>query len=168
MIDQLLDVTRIRLGHGMRPRRSRFDLVAVCLDVVEELTVGGVGERIRLRLPAKLEGEWDKGCLAQVASNLVSNALHHGKENSPITVELALEQDSLVRLRVHNEGYIPASTLPTIFEPFRTSQAPSRRGLGLGLFIVREIVSAHGGTIEVQSTPSAGTTFTVKLPRSGS
>jgi signal transduction histidine kinase len=112
-------------------------------------------------------GVWDKERLAQVVSNLIGNAIEHGKPGGAIEVRLRSEGDG-VRLEVHNQGAaIPAELLPSIFDPFRRQQRAGQKseGLGLGLYICRELVRAHGGEIAVQSTDEAGTTFTVRLPR---
>jgi signal transduction histidine kinase len=114
------------------------------------------------------KGMWDQERLAQVVSNLISNAIQHGGPGSPIAVRVRDEGDE-VSLTVHNNGSpIPAELLPSIFEPFRraaTCETRNTTGLGLGLFIVREMVRAHSGEISVQSTEADGTTFVVKLPR---
>jgi signal transduction histidine kinase len=104
--------------------------------------------------------------LTEVASNLVGNAVKHGQPGRPIYVRVRDEGDQ-VSLRVHNLGPpIPPGLLPLVFEPFRRSE--TQDGFGLGLYIVKEIIAAHGGTVEVRSSASAGTTFTVRLPRGAS
>jgi len=105
-------------------------------------------------------------------SNLLSNAVQHGSRQSPVTLIAEGEVDAIV-LKVGNSGEpIPPDALQVIFEPL--VQAPSasaemhersKTSLGLGLFIVREIVLAHGGTISVESSVAAGTVFTIRLPR---
>ena len=100
-------------------------------------------------------------------SNLVGNAIQHGTPSVPITVESRIEGDHAV-LEVTNDGpTIPAGELAHMFEPFkRGSNAGAASGsMGLGLFIAREVVVAHGGTIQVDSQPGRGTCFTVRLPR---
>jgi signal transduction histidine kinase len=103
-----------------------------------------------------------------VVGNLIGNAIQHGKPDGSIEVCLR-DEGGAVLLLVHNEGPpIPADLLPSIFDPFRRGQTRTTRkteGLGLGLFIVREMVRAHWGEIRVQSTEAEGTTFIVKLPR---
>src|SRR5262249_9647878 len=104
---------------------------------------------------------------SQVVGNLVGNAIQHGDPNSDIEVTLD-DQGEAVELRVHNQGPpIPGDLLPVLFDPFRgrSSHSPGRDGLGLGLYICREMVHAHRGEISVQSADGAGTTFTVRLPR---
>ena len=147
--------------------------VRCCLDetaraVVEELREASPGRDIALRIDGDTQGTWDAARMAQMLSNLVGNALAHGAQGAP--VEVLLNGDARhVTLRVRNEGTpIAASLMPVLFEPFRRGDDPEnhRRGLGLGLYIVREIVTAHGGDIDVQSTVENGTCFTVRLPRS--
>ena len=116
-------------------------------------------------------GEWDGDRLAQVVTNLVTNALAYSPAGTPVRVETRGE-DGTVLLRVHNTGKpIPPELLPRLFEPMTRGRAggdAASRSIGLGLFIVANIVHAHGGTIEVRSEASEGTTFTVRLPRHAS
>src|SRR5690606_16328754 len=109
---------------------------------------------------------WDPARIEQVLSNLLTNALIHGDSDRP--VEIAVEDDGAsVKLSVHNYGHpIPEKLLPDLFLPFRRGQFQDRGGLGLGLFIASQIVSAHKGGISVNSTDENGTTFTVILPKS--
>ena len=107
--------------------------------------------------------------MAQVVTNLVGNALQHSPAGSPGRVSTRSE-DSSVLLEVHNENVgraIPPQVLPHLFEPYRRGpEAGAGQGsIGLGLFITRQIVLAHGGGIDVRSTLEEGTTFTVRLPR---
>src|SRR5690606_34629890 len=105
----------------------------------------------------------DPDRLAQMAANLVGNALRHGDPTAPVRVR-ARADDAIVRISVHNEGApIPPEACRTLFQPFQ--RHASRGGLGLGLYISRNIVRRHGGTIEVDSREGHGTTFTVTLPR---
>lgn len=119
----------------------------------------------RLETSGNLVGEWDADRLAQVVSNLFGNAIHHGG-GTPVSIT-AQEEGDAVTLAVHNGGTpIPPEALPLIFEPFARGRAVSATGgIGLGLFIARAIVSAHGGEIDVTSSSEDGTTFTVRLPK---
>ncbi len=112
-------------------------------------------------------GSWDADRLLQVLSNLVANAGQHGGPGDGIRVTVDGGQREFVRVAIHNAGAIPASMLPHLFDPFRTSRHGRVRsgGLGLGLFIVREIVRAHGGSVDVASSEAEGTTFSLQLPR---
>ena len=118
--------------------------------------------------PSSVTGVWDPDRLEQVFSNIIGNAVHHGSPGRPVTVEAHGESEAVV-VRVHNEGApISPELLTQLFNPFRRGNRDSRgtntEGLGLGLYISREIVAGHGGRVEVESG-SAGTTFRVTLPR---
>ncbi|OJH41299.1 PAS domain-containing sensor histidine kinase [Cystobacter ferrugineus] len=169
MIGELLDFTRGRLGGGMPVQPRVADLAAICREAVEEARMSMPGARVCLRVRGHGAGEWDAGRLSQVISNLVSNAVHYSPEGKPVRVTLRGESVEDVVLTVHNHGPpIPAELLPVLFEPFRRGPGtgPSNRdGLGLGLYIVRQIVLAHGGQLDVSSSADKGTTFTVRLPR---
>jgi signal transduction histidine kinase len=109
-------------------------------------------------------GEWDADRLAQIVSNLVGNAIEHGGR-TPVTV-VASEAGARVRLTVHNDGHpIPSHAQATIFEPLARGTSEGTHNLGLGLFIARALVVAHGGEIRVRSTAESGTTFELTLPR---
>ncbi len=168
IISQLLDFTRSRLGGGMRVEPRETDLAEICAQVIAEVETVHPDRALSFEADSDVRGVWDRERLAQVVSNLVGNAIAHGKADGAVSVVLRDEGDS-VTLFVHNEGpAIPAEVLPAIFDPFRRQPRRTSRnsnGLGLGLFICRELVAAHGGEISVQSTDGAGTTFTVRLPR---
>jgi signal transduction histidine kinase len=170
MIADLLDFTRGRLGGGIPLTRRSTNLRHLCRHVVDELEASHPGRELRLKSEGHFLGEWDPDRLAQVVGNLGKNALDYSPEGTP--VEFRLHDDgATLRLEVHNEGApIPADRIPLLFEPFRRATQDESRpgsGLGLGLYIVQQIVQAHGGTIEVRSTVADGTTFTVRLPRHG-
>ncbi|HMO27618.1 MAG TPA: ATP-binding protein, partial [Tepidisphaeraceae bacterium] len=119
----------------------------------------------------ELTGHWDAARLRQLISNLLGNALQHGSTQAPVELTAAAE-DGTVMLQVRNQGDpIPAHMLNAIFDPLvrhATPETAHRRppgSIGLGLYIVREIAVAHGGSVEVASTHDTGTTFTVRLPR---
>ena len=121
---------------------------------------------VELKESGDLHGSWDEGRLAQVLSNLVGNAVRHGAPTCLITIHLDGKADE-VAAAVHNGGHIPADLIPRLFEPFHSGQGKRTRaeGLGLGLYIVEQIVLAHGGEVTVRSTEDEGTTFRVSLPR---
>jgi signal transduction histidine kinase len=168
MVTQLLDLTRSRLGGGIPVSRRLTDLCEVVRQAVDELALGHPDRILVCRAEGRLLGAFDPDRLAQVVSNLVGNALQHGRRDEPVDVVVTAEAEAAVVV-VHNTGpAIPPEHLPTLFEPYRRgerSREPSPGGLGLGLFISEQIVLAHGGTIAVRSTPEEGTTFTVRLPR---
>jgi signal transduction histidine kinase len=165
MIGALLDLTRARLGGTIPITRKRADLHTISEEVLIECRVANPGAVLRFEQSGGLVGDWDADRLAQVVSNLVGNAIQHG-EGTPVTLS-AREEDEGVTLSVHNGGApIPAAMVPFIFEPLARGQAENTTGsIGLGLFIARAIVSAHGGDIQVSSSSEDGTTFTVSLPK---
>jgi signal transduction histidine kinase len=168
MIDQLLDLTRSRLGGGIAVERHPMDLGELCARAIEEIEIAHPARAVRLEAAeAGCLGTWDRDRLGQVVSNLLINAIQHGSHDRPIDVHVH-GLGATVLLEVHNwNSPIPAEQLPTLFDPFARAGAPShvRGGLGLGLYISQQIVEAHRGTIEVESTWETGTTFRVSLPR---
>ncbi len=167
MIRDLLDYTRARVGGALPVSPEPTHLGELCGRIVQEVSAARPRSLIRITEEGDLTGAWDPARLEQVFSNLVANACHHGREGSPVAVRVA-GAPAAVLVEVHNEGPpIPAEVLPHIFEPFRrgaAGRAEADGSLGLGLFIARTVVEAHGGTIEV-ATGSGGTTFKVALPR---
>ena len=170
IVDDLLDLTRTRLGSEIHIFRRPVNATSVCEMVIAELEGSHPHAAIRYTAKGDLSGEWDSDRLAQVVSNLLGNALLHGDTDKPINV-IAQGNGEEIALSINNAGLpIPQSALNSIFEPNvrnvqGTADAPA--GLGLGLYIAKELVSAHGGTLDVASTDAAGTTFTVHLPRHG-
>jgi signal transduction histidine kinase len=145
-----------------------LDLVQVARDAITHLLDEAVhvGSRIDLVPEAHVAGRWDRIRLGQVVTNLLSNAIKFGRAR-PITVSVTGD-DARARLSVRDEGIgIELADQERVFGRFERA-APTRHfgGLGLGLYIARQIVEAHGGAIELHSVPGAGTTFTVDLPRS--
>jgi signal transduction histidine kinase len=165
MIADLLDLTRVRLGGTLPITRRPADLRKLCEDVLLESRAARPDAVLRLETRGDLVGNWDPDRLAQVVSNLVGNALQHG-EGTPVTLTAEEEGDG-VTLAVHNGGAaIPASLMPSIFEPLtRGDCGTGTHNLGLGLFIARTIVSAHGGKLAVRSSSEHGTTFTARFPK---
>ena len=167
MIEDMLDLARARIGGGIVVRRVHGDLEAPLRRVADECGAAHPERRIEWRAEGDFTGEWDSDRLAQVASNLIGNALRHGSASEPVHVRLDGHEPRHVVFSVSNAGHIPDDLLPHIFDPFRGRDEPSARGegLGIGLFIVRQIVSAHRGTVEVKSSEAGHTTFVVRLPR---
>ena len=167
MIGTLLDFTRLRFHGSLPVAAEEIDLDELVRAIVAELQAAHVRRAIELCASGNLRGRWDPGRIAQLLSNLAANALSHGALESPVRVSLAGECEAVL-LSVSNRGpMIPAELVDRLFEPFQQGTDGSgngRRGLGLGLFIVREIVRAHGGTIDVRSCADL-TTFAVTLPR---
>jgi two-component system, sensor histidine kinase and response regulator len=171
MIEDLLDLARGRLAAGgMQITREPVDFAAVVGRVVRESQAAKPGRALEMRQEGHFDGEWDAGRLAQVASNLISNALQYGDASEPVLVELDGTREDAVEMVVSNAGNIPPDLLPQIFDPFRGRSGPGRRseGLGLGLYIVKELVDAHEGRVDVSSIPGERTRFTVQLPRQAS
>ena len=166
MIADLLDLTQARLGGTISINRREADLHKVCDEVVLESRAVRPDVVVRLETSGNLRGEWDPDRLGQVVSNLLGNAMQHG-DGTPITLT-AREEGDAVTFAVHNGGVpIPTDVLPLIFEPLARGHGKGGlHNIGLGLFIARAIVSAHGGDIQVTSS-DVGTTFKVRLPRNG-
>ena len=159
IIRDLLDFARGRFGVGIPVQRKACDLGVIARAVVDEHTPPA-GRSIHVQVSGDVRGAWDEGRIGQAMSNLVANALVHGEGD--VTLDVGDRGDA-VRVTIHNEGTpIPESVRATLFEPFHRSTGGS--GLGLGLYIVREIARAHGGQVSVASDPT-GTTFTMTLPR---
>jgi signal transduction histidine kinase len=167
LTSELLDVSRIQVK-GLRLRSEPCDLVTLVVDVGERFEAQLADARCPLVLDAhdRVVGRWDRGRLEQVVTNLLSNALKFGA-GKPIRVSVQPLPDS-ARLTVADEGIgIEPDRQSRIFERFeRAVSATQYGGLGLGLYIAREIVVAHGGSIAVSSAPGTGAVFTVDLPRS--
>jgi two-component system sensor histidine kinase/response regulator len=166
MIDDMLDLTRARLGGGIPLRRQEADLSQIVARVIQEAQVSFSQGRFETRLEGDLSGHWDADRLAQVISNLIGNALEHGDAKEPIEVSLSGTRPERVVLTVTNTGIVPTEILPHLFDPFRGGQRQLGRseGLGLGLYIVQQIVVAHRGQVDV-ITDEARTTFRVEVPR---
>jgi PAS domain S-box-containing protein len=169
MVSQLLLYTQAQFGGGLPLEKEPTDLEQVCRDAIADVAASHADADIRLKVRGNCWGVWDRTRLTEAASNLVVNAVKHGAPGQPIYV-VASDQDDEVVLQVHNLGPpIPSDLIPLVFEPFRRERKQRLTGegsFGLGLYIVRESVAAHGGTVEVKSSLEAGTTFTVRLPRS--
>lgn len=171
LVRQLLDFTRARMAGGipLRPRDMALD--EVCRRIISELELAHPGRDIHLEVRGDCRGFWDEERLAQVLSNLVANALQHSPAGTPVNVLLE-GVESLQRVEVHNTGApIPQSLRARLFEPFHRSESaagkpPKAGGLGLGLYIVAQIIQAHGGSVDVSSTLEEGTSFALLLPRS--
>jgi signal transduction histidine kinase len=168
MIEDMLDLIRARHLGGIPLKREVISVHDLNARAIEETLARHPGRRIDLETSGSGHGSWDRDRLMQIFSNLLGNALAHSPPESAVAVRIDETDGDRVAIRIHNEGAIPEKLLPIIFEPFRrgTGDAPNApQGLGLGLYIVREIVRAHGGVVSVASAPEQGTTFTVVLPR---
>lgn len=180
LISDLIDFSSGSLGRAMPLHREPVDMERLCLEVVESYRITHPHRELRFHSEGDVDGVWDAGRIRQVVSNLMGNALQHGAPDGPIVLSAtstsasssaSAAEDSVV-LSVRNEGSpIPPDLLPTLFDPLkryatRDSAADRTPGsIGLGLYIVREIVAANGGTVSVASTAEEGTAFTVRIPR---
>jgi signal transduction histidine kinase len=168
MGERLLLYSQAQFGGGLSLEKEFTDLEQICCDAIGDVQGSHPDCQIRFEVEGDCRGLWDGTRLAEVASNLVGNAVKHGEPGQPIHV-VARGEGEQVTLRVHNLGPpIPTELIPTIFEPFHHSQeqpGSGEDGFGLGLYIVKEIVAAHGGTVDVSSSAETGTTFIVRLPR---
>jgi len=167
LLDDLSDLNRTELGLGIRITPTEIDLAAVFADETDQLRAAHPDCQIVLEAPVSLPGVWDGPRLQQVLANLVVNAIRYCAHDMPVRVVMTGDKTQ-VRFEVRNAGpAIEPALLPRIFDPLqRGPEAGARKGfnLGLGLYIAREIVSAHSGTIEVRSDDKE-TVFTVSLPR---
>jgi signal transduction histidine kinase len=164
MIETLLDVTRVRSGRGLPIERVPTDLGALAREVTSELTAVHQDRALEIDQRGEVRGRWDPARIRQAISNLVANAVEHGDSRRPVRISVDGSGEAVV-VTVRNEGPpIPPELRQVLFEPFSRGD-DSPRGLGLGLFIVKEIAIAHGGTIDVESGAETGTVFTLVLPR---
>ena len=168
LIDELLDLSRIRSGH-LTMHLEPVDLTAVVRAVSDRFgpQAEEAGCLVRLSLPGPAVGRWDRRRVEQVVTNLLSNAVKFGRGH-PIDLEVH-NTGAGSALAVTDRGVgIPDDRIGRLFQRFeRGSSSPSAGGLGLGLYITREIVTGLGGAVSVESQPGAGATFTVELPRGG-
>jgi hypothetical protein len=169
ILDQLLDLTRARLGSGMRIIREPMDMAFASRQLVDEMRALHPDRTFTLDISGDTSGEWDKPRIGQVLSNLIGNAVQYGFSDLPvgITIKGGLKD---VSVAVHNEGVqIPPDVIRVIFDSLvrgGADEGDTSTNLGLGLYITKEVVTAHGGTIGVTSSEKSGTTFTARLPRS--
>lgn len=166
MIDNVLDFARGRLGGGIAlERESGKPLEPVLTQVVDELRLSTPGRTIDVDFAIDRPVNCDRTRIGQLLSNLLGNALTHGKSDKPVTVH-ASTRDGFFELWVANAGEpIAPASIERLFEPFfRGTVRASRQGLGLGLYIASQISKAHGGGLAVSST-SEETRFTFTMPQ---
>jgi signal transduction histidine kinase len=169
MIEELVDLVHAESGEALALRREPTDLVALARAAVEEQRQPNPGHDLRLEADAPVvRGEWDQRRLERVLGNLLANAIKYSPEGGQIVVRVGLDAARKWGcLHVHDQGIgIPAGDLATVFEPFRRGANVNGRidGSGVGLAGARQIVLAHGGTIEVTSCEGEGTNVEVRLP----
>jgi len=166
LIDDMLDVSRIRAGKlSIRP--ARVDLEALLQRIVGDLShhAADMHSELRLSIVQPVAGCWDEFRVEQVIVNLINNALRYGG-GKPVDVRLHADSQN-ARIEVIDQGVgIPEEVLPKIFEPFERGKMEGMpAGLGLGLYISRQLAEAHGGTLTARSKPGEGAVFIFTLPR---
>lgn len=176
LISDLIDFSSSSLGQAMPLNRGLVDLEELCCEVVASFRTTYPERALNLLCDDGVHGFWDPTRMRQIIANLMGNAIQHGSSSGQITLSVASEKsgpdESIVVLSVHNDGPpIQPHLLSTLFEPMKryaTHESAEQRtqgSVGLGLYIVRQIVDAKGGTVKVTSTAEEGTTFTVRIPR---
>jgi signal transduction histidine kinase len=172
MIADLLDFTGAALGGEIPLSPAPMDLRDLCNEVTDEMRAAHPSCVLHFDADGDLTGDWDASRLRQVVSNLLGNAIQHGAADGTVRLAVRGTSPDEVVLSVHNDGPpIPPQLLSTIFDPLvhgtsRELRKQRRPGsIGLGLYIAREIATAHGGSIDVRSTEQTGTDFSVRLPR---
>jgi two-component system, sensor histidine kinase and response regulator len=156
LVDDLCDVARARQGlRGFAVDPEDADLAVVVGTVVAELKAAHPSRALILECRGDLTGRFDRGAIARVASNLVGNALRHGSDDAPIDIKLEAHDEAFA-IEIENAGTIGPELVPFLFDPFRVAQETTRQGsrgpgLGLGLYISRQLLQAHGGELRVFS-----------------
>ncbi len=171
IVSHLLDITRARFGSGLPVLRAPMDMAFVGRQLVDEARTGHPDRKFELDISGQTEGEWDKARIGQVFSNLIGNAVQYSFKDTPINIAIKGGAKEVV-LSVHNEGVpIPSDKIARIFDSLIRVTAEDKEhnkgqttNLGLGLFITKEIVAAHGGLLDVASSEKSGTTFTAHFP----
>jgi signal transduction histidine kinase len=169
LIQDLLDFARTRLGDVLTVNPRPANMKEICERAIDEVGAFNPDRRITSTFRGDLNGLWDAERLVQVFTNLMGNAVRHGDPDSDILVDIRPDRDGVTAAVLNHGPAIPPETLPAIFDPLRRSaQGGISRGggasVGLGLYIVRQIVIAHDGSVTVSSNV-CGTTFTVHVPR---
>ena len=171
MVKDILDFTLTAFGVPLPISPAPADLGQITMSIVGEVATLNPGREVQVSCDGHLEGSWDGARVAQMLSNLVANAVQHGEGSRPVSVRVNGEADTVI-VQVQNDGPpISPEAQKTLFSPLRQVPPGGLRtgssGLGLGLYITREIAVAHGGSVEV-SSGEEGTTFLVRLPRTTS
>ena len=169
IVEDLIDFSTSRLGRSMPIAPAPMEAGSECQQVVEEMRTLHPQRTITFEQSGNLQVEWDRARIDQALSNLIANAIQHGEQGQPVWVTIDGAEN--ITITVQNQGEVIApGQLRTLFDPsrqfaVRTDHQAGGNNLGLGLFITRDIVAAHGGAITVSSTAEEGTAFTVTLPR---
>jgi signal transduction histidine kinase len=173
IVRDLLDFSTSHLGDGIPVDPHTVDLSEICHGVVEEARTFHPDRKIELTIEGDLSGAWDGARMAQVFSNLVSNAVQHGRPESVIKVAIRGLPDEVIYEVCNEAELIPPARLRTLFDPvkrFAIRPASERvasptQNLGLGLYVVKQIVAAHEGQVSVTSSEEDGVVFSARLPR---
>ena len=166
LVNDTLDLARWRVGGGIALDVQAMDLGELTQRLVTEHETSPSESRVSLELRGNLRGVWDSARLAQVISNLLGNALQHGAPEETVSVSVDGSDPNVVTLRISNAGTVPASVRARIFDPFGARErTANKNGLGLGLYIVQQVVLAHGGKVELEPDDSVTTAFRLELPR---
>jgi signal transduction histidine kinase len=172
LITDLIDFTRSRLGAGLPIAKAHCNLASLASDALDTVGSSFPERAFQGDLSGDLSIHADASRMGQLLSNLLYNAVQHGDPGSTISLRAVGTADGIT-LQVHNTGApIPDEALPFLFEPMvqatKAASGPGTRSstsMGLGLYIVKEIARGHGGSVDVESSTEAGTTFTLRLPR---
>lgn len=171
IVSNLLDITSARLGSGLPVVKTKSNLGFIAQQLAEEMQAQHPSRKFTLDILGDTVGEWDKSRMGQVFSNLMGNAHQYGFKNSSIAIIIDGREKELV-ITIHNDGiHIPPDKLGRIFDSMVRAggdndfQGGVTTNLGLGLFITREVIVAHGGRLSVASSEKEGTTFTARMPR---
>ena len=167
-LDALSGFTQVRLGAHLEIDRVRDDLGVLCRQALDGFARVDPERRIRLTSDGDLGGDWDQARIREAIAALIANAARFASRGSPVTIAVDGHAADEITVTVHGDGTpIDVETLRTIFDPIARVEAENATyaGLGLGLFMVRKVVDAHGGRVSVEAAPELGTTFTVVLPR---
>jgi len=167
-LDALSDFTKVRLGEHLEIDRVRDDMAVLCRQALDAFARVDPERRIRLSADGDPGGDWDQARIREAIGALIGNAARFASRGSTVTIAVDGRAADEVTVTVHGDGTpIDVETLRTIFDPVARveSENATYAGLGLGLFMVRKVVDAHGGRVSVDCAPELGTTFTLVLPR---
>ncbi len=167
LVNAVLDFAHGHLGGGIPVKPEDCDMREVCSYAVAEAESAHPDRTIQLELEGDLRGAIDRDRALQALGNLLSNAIAHGQDPIVLRAEEGPNRQSVVTSVANGGARIPAPVLQSMFDPLAHLTAPKEGHLGLGLFIVSQIATAHGGTIEVDSTDER-TVFTIRWPRATS
>ena len=167
-LDALSDFTKVRLGSQLEIDRVEGDMGVLCRQALDEYARTDRERRVRLSSDGDLHGDWDAARIREAVQGLIANAARFASRGSPVTIVADGHATDDVTVTVHGDGTpIDLDTLRTIFDPVARveSENATYAGLGLGLFIVRTVIDAHGGQVSIDASEAHGTTFTVVVPR---